>query len=425
MARLLIRGGRVVDPSQAIDRVDDVLVEDGRIAAIASGGTADETIDASGRIVCPGLVDMHVHLREPGREEDETIATGARAAVAGGFTSIACIPNTEPPIDTQANVEFIHQKAARADACNVFVVACVSRNREGKELAEIGQLVEAGAVAFSDDGSPVADAELMRRAFEYCRMFDKPILAHEEVLELSRGGVMNEGLVSLVLGLPGMPPAAEDVMIGRDIALAEVTGGRLHVMHVSTAGGVELVRAAKARGARVTAEACPHHFTLTDESLRGFDSNFKMSPPLRTAADVDAIIAGLVDGTIDCIATDHAPHALEKKMLELDRAPFGILGLETAVGLAVTRLVVPGRIGWPRLVEAMSTLPARILGIDRGTLRPGAVADITLIDPQQTWQVDVEAFQSKSVNSPFHGWTLQGRAVATIVGGRVKYRLGS
>ncbi|MDA1041475.1 MAG: amidohydrolase family protein, partial [Planctomycetota bacterium] len=231
MARLLIRGGRVVDPSQAIDRVDDVLVEDGRIAAIASGGTADETIDASGRIVCPGLVDMHVHLREPGREEDETIATGARAAVAGGFTSIACIPNTEPPIDTQANVEFIHQKAARADACNVFVVACVSRNREGKELAEIGQLVEAGAVAFSDDGSPVADAELMRRAFEYCRMFDKPILAHEEVLELSRGGVMNEGLVSLVLGLPGMPPAAEDVMIGRDIALAEVTGGRLHVMH--------------------------------------------------------------------------------------------------------------------------------------------------------------------------------------------------
>jgi dihydroorotase len=425
MARLLIRGGRVVDPSQGIDRVDDVLVENGTVAAIGGSYTAEETIDATGLIVSPGLVDMHVHLREPGREEDETIATGARAAVAGGFTSIACIPNTEPPIDTQANVEFIHQKAARADACNVFVVACVSRNREGKELAEIGQLVEAGAVAFSDDGSPVADAELMRRAFEYCRMFDKPILAHEEVLELSRGGVMNEGLVSLVLGLPGMPPAAEDVMIGRDIALAEVTGGRLHVMHVSTAGGVALVRAAKARGARVTAEACPHHFTLTDESLRGFDSNFKMSPPLRTAADVEAIIGGLVDGTIDCIATDHAPHALEKKMLELDRAPFGILGLETAVGLAVTRLIVPGRIGWPRLIEAMSTLPARILGIDRGTLRPGAAADITLIDPDRTWQVDVETFRSKSVNSPFHGWTLQGRAVATIVGGRVKYRLGS
>ncbi|MFM7034053.1 MAG: dihydroorotase [Planctomycetia bacterium] len=425
MPTLLIRGGRVVDPSQGIDRVDDLLIRDGRIVGIGPvAERADETIDAAGLIVCPGLVDMHVHLREPGREEDETIATGARAAVAGGFTSIACIPNTEPPIDTQGAVEFIHQKAARADACNVFVVACVSRNREGKELAEIGQLVEAGAVAFSDDGAPVSDAELMRRAFEYCRMFDKPILAHEEVLELSRGGVMNEGLVSLVLGLTGMPPAAEDVMIGRDISLAETTGGRLHVMHVSTAGGVALIRAAKARGARVTAEACPHHFTLTDESLRGFDSNFKMSPPLRTAADVDAIIAGLVDGTIDCIATDHAPHAREKKMLELDRAPFGILGLETAVGLTVTRLLAPGRIGWSRLVEAMSTLPARILGIDRGTLAPGAAADVTLISPAMTWKVDVESFHSKSVNSPFHGWTLQGRAVATIVGGRVKFRLG-
>jgi dihydroorotase len=430
MATLLIRGGRVVDPSQGIDRVDDLFIRDGLVVAVGNSGVqpvgkADETIDAAGLVVAPGLIDMHVHLREPGREEDETIETGTRAAVAGGFTSVACIPNTEPPIDTQAAVEFVNQKAVRADNCNVFVVACVSRNREGKELAEIGQLVEAGAVAFSDDGAPVYDAELMRRAFEYCRMFDRPILAHEEVLELSRGGVMHEGLVSLVLGLGGMPAAAEEVMIGRDIALAEVTGGRLHVMHVSTAGGVALIRDAKRRGARVTAEACPHHFTLTDESLRGFDSNFKMSPPLRTVADVEAIIAGLVDGTIDCIATDHAPHAREKKMLELDRAPFGILGLETAVGLCATRLIHTGRLDWPRLIEALSTLPARILGVNRGTLRPGAVADVTLIDPELSWRVDAAAFRSKSVNSPFDGWTLRGRAVATIVAGRVKHRLGA
>jgi dihydroorotase len=417
----------VIDPAQDIDRIADLRIVDGRIAGIGPGetgaGRADETIDAAGMIVTPGLIDMHVHLREPGREEDETIASGTRAALAGGFTSVACIPNTEPPIDTQAAVEFIHQKAARADTCNVFVVACVSRNREGKELAEIGQLVEAGAVAFSDDGAPVSDAELMRRALEYCSMFGKTILAHEEVLELSRGGVMNEGLVSLLLGLGGMPAAAEEVMIGRDTALAESTGGRLHVMHVSTAGGVALVRAAKARGVRVTAEACPHHFTLTDESLRTFDANCKMSPPLRTAADVEAIIAGIADGTIDCIATDHAPHAREKKMLELDRAPFGILGLETAIGLSVMRLIVPGHLGWPRLVEAMSTLPARILGLDRGTLRTGSPADVTIIDPDRTWKVDVKSFRSKSINSPFHGWTLRGRAVATIVGGRVKYRL--
>ena len=428
MATLLIRGGRVVDPSQGVDRIDDVLVRDGLIVSIGHGGgqpigRADETVEAAGLVVCPGLVDMHVHLREPGREEDETIETGTRAALAGGFTSVACIPNTEPPIDTQAAVEFIRQKASRADTCNVFVVACVSRGREGKELAEVGRLVEAGAVAFSDDGSPVYDAELMRRALEYCRMFDKPVLAHEEVLELSRGGIMHEGLVSLVLGLPGMPAAAEDVMIGRDITLAETTGGRVHVMHVSTAGGVALIRDAKRRGVRITAEACPHHFTLTDESLRGFDANCKMSPPLRTAADVEAIITGLADGTIDCIATDHAPHAREKKLLEIDRAPFGILGLETAVGLTVTRLVATGRIGWPRLVEAMSLLPSRILGIARGTLQPGAVADITLIDPARSWRVDRSRLCSKSINTPFDGWTLQGRAVATIVAGRIKYRL--
>ena len=423
---ILIQNGRVIDPSQTLDRVMSVRIENGRIAAYDAEPRGDEiVIDANGKIVSPGLNDMHVHLREPGREEDETIATGTAAALAGGFTSVACIPNTEPPIDTQAQVEFVQHQAARADNCNVFVVACVSRNREGKELAEIGQLVRAGAVAFSDDGAPVYDAELMRRAFEYCLMFDKPILNHEEVLELTRGGVMHEGLVSMILGLPGMPAAAEDVMTSRDISLAEATGGRIHVMHVSTAGSVELVRRAKRRGVRITTEVCPHHFTLTDECLRSFDSNFKMSPPLRAAVDVDACIAGLKDGTIDVICTDHAPHALEKKMQELDRAPFGILGLETALGLVATQLIHAGHLDWPTALQKMTINPARILGIDKGTLRIGADADVTIIDPDLEWTVDSDLFYSKSVNTPFIGWKLRGRAETVIVGGSVKFELAS
>jgi len=354
------------------------------------------------------------------------IATsGTAAALAGGFTSIACIPNTEPPIDTQATVEFVQHQAALADKCNVFVVACVSKNREGKELAEIGQLVQAGAVAFSDDGAPVYNAELMRRAFEYCLMFDKPILNHEEVLELTTGGVMHEGLTSLKLGLPGMPAAAEDVMTGRDVLLAEATGGRIHVMHVSTAGSVELVRRAKRRNVRVTTEVCPHHFTLDDESLASFDSNFKMSPPLRARTDVEACIAGLADGTIDAICTDHAPHALEKKMQELDRAPFGIVGLETALPLVIRQLVEPQHLTWPQVIEKMALNPARILGLNKGTLKPGADADITIIDPERPWTVGAKDFRSKSVNSPFIGWHFRGRAETVIVGGRVKYRLGA
>ncbi|MBI2823182.1 MAG: dihydroorotase [Planctomycetia bacterium] len=423
MSRTLIAGGRVIDPSQKLDRVTNLLIEDGRIAAydVAPNGQ-DLTIDARGKIVAPGLIDMHVHLREPGREEDETIKTGTAAALAGGFTSIACMPNTEPPIDTQAQVEFVQHQAALAGHCNVYVVACVSKNREGKELAELGQLVQAGAVAFTDDGSPVYDAELMRRAFEYALMFDKPILNHAEVRELTSGGVMHEGLVSLLLGLSGMPAAAEDAMVSRDIVLAEATGGRIHIMHISSGGSVEVVRRAKRRAVRVTTEVCPHHFTLNDECLRSFDSNFKMSPPLRSASDVEACIAGLVDGTIDVICTDHAPHALEKKMQELDQAPFGIVGLETALGLVGTRLVQAGHLTWPQALEKMTINPARVLGIDKGTLAVGADADITIIDPDRRWTVDTSRFASKSSNSPFAGWVLTGRADTVIVGGKVKHQ---
>ncbi len=424
MPNLLIQNGRVIDPSQGMDRVTNLLVADGRIAAYDATPSGQETVvDAAGRIVTPGLIDMHVHLREPGFEEDETIATGTAAALAGGFTSIACIPNTDPPIDSRAAVEFIHDQAARADHCNVFVIACVSKGREGKELAEIGQLVEAGAVAFSDDGSPVYDAELMRRAFEYCLMFDKPVLNHAEVRELTQHGVMHEGLTSLVLGLSGIPAAAEDVMTTRDIALAEATGGRLHIMHVSTINSVDALRRAKGRKVRVTAEATPHHFSLTDESLRTFDSNFKMNPPLRGREHVEAVIAGLADGTIDCIASDHAPHAKEKKMQELDQAPFGVVGLETSLGLVITKLIEPGHLDWPTVVRKMSLNPARILGIGKGTLGIGADADITIIDPKARWTVDPARFRSKSANTPFAGMELTGRAEVVIVDGRIKHRI--
>jgi dihydroorotase len=423
MASLLIQNGRVIDPSQQMDRVANLLVVDGRVAAFDVQPGGEQTIiDASGKIVCPGLIDMHVHLREPGQEEDETIESGTAAALAGGFTSIACMPNTEPTIDSQGVVDFIRHQAAQADNCSVFVVACVSKGREGKELAEIGQLVKAGAVAFSDDGSPIYNPELMRRAFEYCLMFDKPVLNHPEIRELTEHGVMHEGLTSLILGLSGMPAAAEDVMASRDIALAEATGGRFHLMHVSTAGSVDVVRRAKRRGVRVTTEATPHHFTLSDECLRSFDSNFKMNPPLRGKEHVEAVIAGLADGTIDVIATDHAPHAKEKKMQELDQAPFGVIGLETALGLVVTKLIRPGYLDWSSAIQKMTINPARILGVNKGTLAIGADADITIINPDVRWKVDPTQFRSKSTNSPFIGWELTGRAETVILAGRVKFK---
>lgn len=423
MPTLLIRNARLLDPSQHLDRTGDLFVRDGRIEAYeAPPGECDRVIDARDMIVAPGLIDMHVHLREPGQEEDETIATGTAAALAGGFTSIACVADTDPPIDTEADVQFVQHQARRADNCNVYVVACVSKQRKGKELSEMGLLSAVGVVGFSDDDAPIENPELLRRAFEYSLMFDKPILNHAEVRELADGGVMHEGLVSLVLGLPGLPSSAENVMVSRDIALAESTGGRLHLMHISTRGSVDLTRHAKQRGVRVTAEVCPHNFALTDEELYKFDANYKTNPPLRHQKHVDACIEALVDGTIDVIASDHSPLASEKKIRELDLAPFGVAGLETTLGLVVTKLIEPGHLTWSQAIEKMTINPARILGlVGKGTLAIGADADITIIDPAAEWVVDPRTWKSKSANTPFAGWTLRGRAAATIVGGVVKW----
>ncbi len=420
---LCISNGRVIDPSQNLDQVTEVWVHGDRILGVGPHPElrADHTLDASGKIVTPGLIDMHVHLREPGREEDETIATGTAAALAGGVTSVACMPNTEPAIDSQAAAEFVYLQAERAGNANVFPIGAITKGRHGKELAEIGGLVDGGAVGFTDDGAPVVSSEIMRRALEYCRMFDKAVLSHSEDLELSRNGVMNEGFESMRLGLRGYPGIAEEVMIYRDIALAELTGGRLHVLHVSTAGSVDLIRRGKQRGARVTGEACPHHFTLTDRCLRTFDSNFKMSPPLRTEADVQAILEGLKDGTLDVLATDHAPHAPEKKMVELELAPNGIIGLETFLPICIKALIEPGILTWSQMIEKMTINPARVLGIDRGTLKPNAIADITLIDPTREWTIDPTQFRSRSRNCPYAGWKVRGWAATVLVGGVVKF----
>jgi len=431
---LFIKGGRVIDPSQNLDQVTSLRIADGKIDGIGVlPQPGDPILNAQGKIVVPGLIDMHVHLREPGGEDDETIESGTLAAVHGGFTSVVCCPNTSPPLDSPGTLELVRQLAVRANHCNVFAMCCISSNREGKELAELGMLFEAGAVACSDDGAPVTDAKLMRHAFEYCLMFDKPVLAHAESLPLSQGGVMHEGKVSMVLGLRGIPAEAEDIMVARDIALAELSGGRLHVMHVSTEGAVQIIHRAKQRGVRVTAEVTPHHLTLTDECLRSYDANFKMNPPLRGQKHVDACLKGLQDGTIDAIATDHAPHSSEKKMQAIDMAPFGIVGLETALGVLVTHLVKPGLLSWSQLVEKMSTNPARILGLTgntthkglkgtlpKGTLAVGADADVTVIDPDCRWTVAESELVSKSKNSPWLNEELTGRACAVIVGGELK-----
>jgi dihydroorotase len=420
-----ITGGRIIDPVQDVDQIGDLWISRGRMLPFGGGyEEAEAVIDATGLIVCPGLIDVHVHLREPGNEEDETIATGASAALASGVTSVACMPNTRPAIDSQAAAEFVVLQAQRARQANVYPVGAVSKGRKGEELAELGQLVAGGAVAFTDDGSPVASASLMRRALEYAKMFDRVIMQHCQVPELTLGGVMNEGLVSMRLGLPGMPAAAEDIMVARDIRLAEITGGRLHIQHISTARSVELVREGRRRGVRVTAEACPHHFTLTDQELTAFDSNFKMNPPLRTWNDVEAVIEGLKDNTIEIIATDHAPHASEKKMKEIDQAPFGIVGLETLIPITVARLIEAGHLTWPEVVRKLTCNPAQLLGIPKGTLKAGADADVTIIDPNLAWTIDPAQFHSKSRNTPFGGWKVRGRAHTVIVGGEVRFTMG-
>lgn len=422
MPNLLIANGRVVDPSQGLDRVTNVLIENGCIAALDVGAMEGvPTVNAAGMCVLPGLVDTNTQLREPGFEEDETIESGAKAALAGGYTSIACIPETDPPIDTEAGVQFIQQRAAKLKLANVFVLACVSKNREGTQLAEIGSLVSAGAVGFSDATRPIHNAELLRRALEYCRMFDKPILNHPEVLELSRGGVMHEGRTSLVLGLSGMPLEAEDVMTSRDIRLCESTNGRLHLLNVSSSHSIDLVRRAKSRNARISAGVAISNLCFADETLRSFNPNYKVNPPLRSHDHIEQCIAGLVDGTIDVICSGHAPRASEKKIKELDQSPFGVTSLELVLSMAHTWLVCPGKMDWLTLVSKLSTNPAKILTIDRGTLKVGAAADVTIFDPNEAWIVAPHEFASKSTNSPLLGEELKGRVVRTIVAGETRF----
>jgi dihydroorotase len=423
---IVIRGGRVIDPSQEIDSVMDVALVDGRIAALGASipQSAEEEIDARGLIVSPGLIDMHVHLREPGGEDAETIASGSAAAVAGGFTAVACMPNTHPAIDSDSEIQFVRRQARRVAACRVYPFGALTKNRAGEELAEMGLMKQAGAVGFTDDGCGVADAGVCYRAMAYVAMLDSLFAQHCEEPSLS-GGCMNAGPVATRLGLPGVSPLSEEVMIERDIRLARATGVRYHVQHLSTAGAVDLIRQARQRGDRVTAEACPHHLLLTDESCSTYDTRFKMNPPLRTRSDVDAVIAGVADGSISVLVTDHAPHSAERKALEFQHAPFGITGLEWSLALFIEALVIPGHIDWSRLIAMMSTNQAELLNVSGGTLRVGSPADVTLIDPELEWTIRAEESRSLSRNTPFDQRSVKGRAVRTIVAGRTVFNLSA
>jgi dihydroorotase len=426
--RLLLRGGRIVDPANGRDAAVDVLLDDGRIAAIGpqlhvGDSTTIVTLPA-GLVVCPGLIDMHVHLREPGQEHKETVATGSAAAVAGGFTAVACMPNTSPVNDNAGVTSFILQKAAEANLARVYPIGAVSRGQNGEQLADIAELKQAGCVAITDDGRPVSTALLMRRALEYTRMFDMPVIEHCEEQTLKGDGVAHEGFQASTLGLRGIPGEAESIMALRDISLAELTGGMVHVAHMSARQTLDAVRYGKSRGTRVTCEVTPHHFVLTDEMLGApvaYDTNAKMNPPLREAADRDAMLQGIADGSVDVIATDHAPHHYDEKNVEFDRAPFGITGLETAVSLCFDRLIHRGVIGLPRLIELLSVNPSRILRVPGGSLSEGAAADITILAPDLPVTIAAARMRSRSKNTPFDGWQLKGGVAATIVGGRVVF----
>lgn len=430
--KLLLRGARVVDPSQAIDGKMDILVENGKIAQLAKNiyklktqtdddaSSSLKVLDLRGKIIVPGLIDMHTHLREPGFEYRETIQTGCEAAVAGGFTTVACMPNTSPVNDNHSVTESIIRKARECNLCHVHPVAAISLKSEGFALSEFWDLKDAGAVAVSDDGKPVMNAALMRHAMEYAASLGMPVISHCEDIHLSAGGVMNEGLVSTELGLQGIPNVAEEVMVARDILIADFTGTAIHIAHVSTSGSIRLIREAKLRGIRVTAETAPHYFTLTDEAVREFDVNAKVNPPLRSTEDMAAVREGLRDGTIDVIASDHAPHAMTDKDVEFDDAAFGMVGLETSLALSL-KLVADGILTLDRLIMKMSTAPARILKIPGGILKIGSTADMTVIDPDAAWTIDRNNFRSKGRNTPFHGWDMKGKVFMTLVGGEIKY----
>ncbi len=414
--RLLLKGGAIVDPGLALNETADILIENGKIEALGrvdASGFDGEVADIAGKIVSPGWIDMHVHLREPGREDEETIESGSLAAANGGFTAVCCMPNTTPAIDSQEIIQYIKDRA-RDSLVNIFPIAAITKNREGKELAEILDLVEQGAVAISDDGNPLMSAEIMRRALEYSKMANIPVIGHEEESTMTANGHMNEGFVSTCLGIEGIPSVAEDIMIARDIMLAEYCGGRFHVAHIATRKGVDLVRQAKARGIAVTAEATPHHFSLTDEAVRGYDTNAKMKPPLRSDDDVQAIIEGLQDGAIDAIATDHAPHSWEEKAQEFIYAPFGIVGLETALGLSLARLLHPAKLDLNALIKKFTVSPYKILGLKAPMIQKGETANMTIFDLQAEWKFIEANSLSKSSNSPFLGWSFQGKPFAVI-----------